>query len=152
MELRAAITHYCKYQDRCHSEVRNKLLELGCRGEELEAFIAEMVAGGFLNEERFAKAYARGKFRMKHWGKLKIRQQLKMKKISDYCIKKGMEEIDGEEYLSVAKEIVEKKWQELSSERSIATRKGKVYRHALQKGYEADIVLETINEIARKRQ
>jgi regulatory protein len=152
MELRVAITNYCKYQERCHSEVRNKLLELGCRGEEVEEYISEMIAGGFLNEERYAKAYARGKFRMKHWGQVKIRQQLKLKKVSDYCIKKGLAEIDADEYLAMATKTVEKKWVELKSERSVVKRKGKVYRYAVQKGYESDITLEILNEIVKKGQ
>ena len=94
----AAILHYCQYQERCHSEVRNKLYELGCNKDDVEQHIIDLIETGILNEERFAKAYAGGKFRMKQWGREKIRQQLKFRKISEYCIRKGLAEIDGNEY------------------------------------------------------
>lgn len=152
MEVRAAITHYCKYQERCHSEVWNKLFELGCRGTEIDEHIADMIAAGFLNEERFARAYARGKFRMKYWGRVKITQQLKLKKVSDYCIKKGLTEIDADDYEKTINKALEKKWTELKSEKNIIVRKGKTYRYAIQKGYESDISLSVINEIIKGRQ
>ena len=98
MEAKAAILHYCKYQERCHSEVRNKLYELGFTTPEVEQQLTGLIETGVLNEERFAKAFAGGKFRMKQWGREKIKQQLKLRKISDYCIKKAMTEIPGEDY------------------------------------------------------
>lgn len=150
MDILASITYYCKYQERCHSEVRNKLFELGCRGAELDERITDMIAAGLLNEERYARAYARGKFRMKHWGRTKIVQQLKLKKVSDYCIKKGLSEIDAEEYEQVIVKTLEKKLGELKSEKNIVVRKGKMYRYAIQKGYESDISLAIINEIIKR--
>src|SRR5690348_15012185 len=92
------ILHYCKYQERCHSEVRNKLYDMGFTSEKVERQLSELIDCGVLNEERFARAFARGKFRMLHWGRDKIKQQLKIKKISDYCIRKGLSEIDDEQY------------------------------------------------------
>lgn len=109
MEIKAAILHYCKYQERCHSEVRNKLYELGLYKEDVEWHISNLISEGALNEERFAIAFACGKFRMKQWGKEKIRQQLKLRKISEYCIKKALAEIDGYEYEATLKKLVEKK-------------------------------------------
>jgi regulatory protein len=97
--IEPAILHYCKYQERCHSEVRNKLYELGLLAPGVESQLSEIIEAGVLNEERFAKAYARGKWRMLKWGRNKIAQNLKQKKVSDYCIKKGLAEIDGEEYI-----------------------------------------------------
>ena len=76
----AAILHYCKYQERCHAEVRNKLYELGLTTPEVEHQLADLIETGVLNEERFARSFARGKFRMLHWGREKIKQQLKAKK------------------------------------------------------------------------
>jgi regulatory protein len=151
MDIRAAITHYCKYQERCHSEVRNKLFELGCRDSEVEEYLSEVIAAGFLNEERYARAYARGKFRMKHWGRVKITQQLKFKKVSEYCIRKGLTEIDPEEYEQKVNGILEKKWSELKAEKSVVVRKGKVYRFGVQRGYEQDIVLDFIHERIKKQ-
>src|SRR5690606_5982087 len=116
MDKRSSIYHYCQYQERCHAEVRNKLYELGCRTPEVEELIAELIEKDLLNEERYARAIARGKFRMKQWGRQKILQQLKLNKISEYCIKKAMTEIDEDEYMQVLQKLAERKWQELKKE------------------------------------
>lgn len=141
-----AITRYCEYHERCHSEVRNKLYELGCTTPEVENRISDLIGIGLLNEERFARAFARGKFRMKQWGKEKIKQHLRFKKISDYCIKRAMTEIDGEEYDKIMQKLLEKKLNELKSEKNQPTLKAKIYRYMLQKGYERDIVIDMLNE------
>ena len=117
MEVTAAIEHYCRYQERCHKEVRNKLYELGCKTPEVEEHIAELIEKDLLNEERYARAIARGKFRMLQWGKIKIVQQLKFQQISEYCIKKGLSEIDEDEYQQTAKELAAKKSRELRGEK-----------------------------------
>lgn len=135
MDVKKAIYHYCTYQERCHKEVRNKLYELGCTTPEVEENIVLLIEIGILNEERYARAYARGKFRMKQWGKQKIVQHLKLNKISDYCIKKGLTEIDEEEYITTLLKLAEGKWTELKKEKNIYTRKSKIYRYLLQKGY-----------------
>lgn len=144
MELQQAIIHYCKYQERCHSEVRNKLYELGYYTSDVEQQITLLIEAGLLNEERFARSFARGRFRMKQWGREKIKYELKGRKISDYCIRKAMTEIDGDEYDAVLLKLATKKAAELKSERSIPTRKGKIYRYLVQKGYERDMVLDVI--------
>ena len=92
------LQRYCAYQDRCHKEVRSKLLDLGVYGDELEAIIAELVTENFLNEERFARSYARGKFRMRQWGKKRIVRELKVRDISEYCIRKALLEIEEDVY------------------------------------------------------
>ncbi len=145
-----SILYYCKYQERCHSEARNKLYELGFTTGEVERQIGELIENGVLNEERFARSFARGKFRMKQWGKRKIVQQLQLKKISDYCIKKGLSEIDGAEYERVLNKLTQKKAAELRSEKNIFTKKGKIYRFLVQKGYEADLVKDSIEEALKK--
>ena len=89
---------YCAYQDRCHQEVRYRLIEHQVYGDELEEILSHLVIHGFLDEERFARSYARGKFSQKGWGKIKIIQHLKSKDISDYCVKKAMEELNSEDY------------------------------------------------------
>jgi regulatory protein len=146
MEKKAAILHYCKYQERCHSEVRNKLYELGFTTPEVEQQIAGLIETGVLNEERFARAFAGGKFRMKQWGREKIKQQLKLRKISDYCIKKAMLEIDGDEYEETLNKLAYKKLKEIQGDRSKLSRKSKLYRFLLQKGFERDLVMNMINE------
>ncbi len=146
MEAKAAILHYCKYQERCHSEVRNKLYELGFTTPEVEQQLSGLIETGVLNEERFARAFARGRFRMKQWGREKIKQQLKLRKISDYCIKKALTEIDGDDYHSTLNKIAYKKWAEVKKDRSLQSRKSKLYRYLVQKGYERDMVMDVINE------
>jgi len=91
---------YCAYQERSHTEVRTKLLNLGQRGHDLEEIMTTLIEKGFLNEERYAVAYAGGKFRIKQWGKNKIVQQLKMRHISDYSIKRSMQQIEDDVFLS----------------------------------------------------
>ena len=144
MTPEAAILHYCKYQERCHSEVRNKLYELGFTTPEVENQIANLIETGVLNEERFAKAFAGGKFRMLHWGREKIKQQLKQKKISEYCIKKALAEIPADEYDKTLRKLAFKKAEETKRDRSLPSRKSKLYRYLVQKGYERDIVLDII--------
>ncbi len=146
METIAAITRYCRYQERCHSEVRNKLYELGCNTRLVEETIADLVTQNLLNEERFARAFARGRFRMKYWGREKIKQELKLRKISDYCIKKGLSEIDLEEYDLILNKLLDKKIKELSPQKNQSILYFKVFRYIIQKGYERDIVIELLND------
>ena len=107
-EALAKIQRYCAYQERCHSEVRNKLLSLKIYGDDLEAIITELIQEDFLNEQRFAEAYVGGKFRIKKWGRLKIKSNLKIKKVSDYCIKKGLKIINEDDYTQTLKSLIEK--------------------------------------------
>ena len=139
------LERYCAYQDRCHSEVRTKLIQLGIYGDDLEEIIVDLINDNFLNEERFACSFARGKFRIKKWGRIKIRMHLKQKKISEYCLKKAMLEIEEEDYLESLKSILGKKWKTVRVA-NIYTKKGKVAAFAIQKGYESWLVWDTINK------
>lgn len=149
-QYQSAIYKYCNYQPRCHKEVRNKLYELGATTPEVEEIIAELISNNLLNEEAYARAICRGKFRMLHWGRVKIRQQLMLNKISEYCIRKGLSEIDPDEYFQKLERITTRKWEELRKERSPAGRKSKVYRYMLQKGYESDLVHQVIHLLEKK--
>ncbi len=135
------LQRYCTYQDRCHQEVRSKLLELSIYGDDLEEIMAYLVEENYLNEERFARSFARGKFKMKQWGRIKIRQQLKARQISDYCIKKGLEEILEEDYLASIHLLVSKKLNQDTSDEA----KQKVAQYLIRKGYETQLVWETLN-------
>jgi len=149
--IEPAILHYCKYQERCQQEVRNKLYELGfVNAGYVEEQIAMLIESGALNEERFARAYARGKFRMKQWGREKIKKELKQRKISDFCIKKALSEINEEDYDDTLNKISIKKVNESRSDRSILSRKQKLYRYLLQKGYERDLVMDQVNKYLGK--
>jgi regulatory protein len=136
----------CAYQERCQQEMRDKLYEWGLYSNDVENIIANLISDNFLNEERFAKIYAGGKFRIKKWGRIKIKIELKKKKISDYCIRKGLSEIEEADYLKTLKEIITKKLK--------ATPKGKTQirhykaaQYAISRGFEGDLVWDIIKEI-----
>ena len=147
MDSRATIYSYCNYQERCHKEVRNKLYDIGCRREEVESLITDLISDDLLNEERYARSFARGKFRVKQWGKNKIVYALRQNKVSDYCIKKGLSEIDSIDYLEALAKLAAKKWHELRAEKTKLVRKVKLQRYLLQKGFENDLIKDVISEI-----
>ncbi len=138
----AAIKHYCAYQERCHAEVRNKLMSLECYADDLEEAIGILIEENYLNEERFAIAFAGGKFRVQSWGRVKIKQQLKLKKVSDYCIRKGLASINEADYMARLKTLLEKKKDSLKSEKNQWRKLQKTTAYLLQKGYEADLIQE----------
>lgn len=140
------LQRYCAYQDRCHQEVRSKLLDLGIRGYDVENIMAELIADNFLNEERFARSYTRGKFRVKKWGRIRIKQELKKRHISAYCLKKGLSEIDEEDYQNTIYQLIEKKNKLLKEENSYH-RKQKLAAYIIRKGYESHLVWAAINEV-----
>lgn len=144
------LKQYCSYQERCHLEVSQKLWELGVASSYHDEIISALIEENYLNEERFAIMYAGGKFRMKQWGRKKIIYSLKEKKISEYCIKKALNEIDEEDYLKLVKEEAEKKYSLLKSDQFLV-RKKKTIDYLLQKGFEADIVFEAIKELTTKK-
>lgn len=134
---------YCAFQERCHSEVRTKLLSLGIYGELLEEIIGQLIEDDFLNELRFAKTYARGKFRMKAWGRIKIIHSLKQKGITDYCIKEAMKEINPEDYKESLQVILTQQLEKFP-DLSPFERKSKAFRYALSRGYESGIIEELL--------
>lgn len=144
-----AIYHYCHYQERSHKEVRNKLYDLGCKTDEVNQYISILIEEGLLNEERYAKAIVRGRFRLKQWGKTKIIQQLKSQDVSEYNIKAALKEIGDEEYLDILKTLVVKKLSQLDKERNPFLKKKKIYSYLLQKGYESGLITDVINEIIK---
>jgi regulatory protein len=146
MDLRTMITRYCQYQDRCQKEVRNKLYESGARKDEVDELMVDLIAQKLLDEERYACSFARGKFRIKNWGKRKIVYELKQDQISDYCIRKALEEIDEEEYLRTLRRLAEKKMPEIRKETNIFTRRAKLQRYLVQKGYENDLITQMLQE------
>ena len=133
------LQRYCAFQERCHQEVRQKLYELSVYGDLLEEIVAELISDNFLNEERFARTYARGKFRTRSWGRIRIQQELKQRKVSDYCIRKGMEEIEEEEYLKTLQKVIAKKQAELAGEEQFAARQ-KTAQYAMRKGFESELI------------
>ena len=136
---------FCAYQDRCHEEVRRKLINLGVYGDRLEEIMSELITDNFLNEERFARSFARGKFRIKQWGRLRIRRELQGRNISDYCIRKAMEEVSEHEYIEVAKQLVIKKLEGENGQDPFQ-RRAKVAAAVIRKGYESELVWNLIKE------
>ncbi|WP_143308155.1 regulatory protein RecX [Chitinophaga vietnamensis] len=145
------LRQYCAYQERCHQEVKYKCLELGIRGPEAEEAIALLIADNFINEERYAKAFAGGKFRMKQWGRKKIQAALKQKQVSAYCIKKGMEEIDEEDYFATLLKIAAKKYESVH-EAQPYKRKYKTAQYLLQRGFEQELIQEALEQIANNEE
>jgi len=130
--------HYCSYQDRCHNEVREKLYSLGLHKTQVEDALATLIDEDYLNEERFAINYAGGHFRMKQWGKVRIRHELKQKKISEHCIRKALAAIDEDAYAGTLVRLSQEKWEALRAEENLLVRKRKWQSWLLQKGYEIE--------------
>ncbi|MBT8327749.1 MAG: RecX family transcriptional regulator [Bacteroidia bacterium] len=138
-EAKKKIAKYCAYQERCHQEVRDKLYGYGLHKNEVEEIIYDMIQLDFINEERFAKAFVRGKFNYKKWGRNRIKLELKRRKISDYCIKKGLAEIDANAYEQILIEVLTKKIESLSKLKEYQ-KNYKAAQFVISKGYEPDLV------------
>ena len=140
------IKQFCAYQERCHSEVKEKLYGYGLNKDDAEELISKLIEENYLNEERFAIVFAGGKFRAKNWGRVKIKYELKHKGVSDYCIKKALKEIDEDDYIKTLHNLVEKKGLTLKSEKNIFIKKRKLQDYLLQKGYESDLIREIVHK------
>ena len=145
-EALAKLQRYCAYQERCHEEVRSKLLDMGIYSDWRKEIIVQLIEENFLNEERFARSFARGKFRIKQWGRNRIRQELKKRKISDYCVRKAMEEIEEADYRSTLETALVKKNISLDEEDAYQ-RKAKLARYAVSRGFESELAWQLINDM-----
>jgi len=143
------LKHYCGYQERSHAEAREKLYTYGLYKPEVEEILSRLIEEDYLNEERFATAFAGGKFRMKGWGKIKIIEGLKEKRVSEYCIKKAMKEIDETNYHASLQKFALAKWDSLKSENNIFIKMRKTQDHLLQKGYELHLINSTLNQLRK---
>lgn len=141
------LRHYCSYQERSHTEVKEKLYGFGLYKSEVEACISDLIENNYLNEERFATAFAGGKFRIKKWGKIKIKQGLKAKGVNDYCIKKALSTIPFEDYDSTLSKLARLKWTGLREEKNIFIKLRKTHDHLLQKGFESDLIAKVMNKL-----
>ncbi len=137
---------YCAYQERSHQEVRSKLLDLNIYGDDLEEIISKLISDNFLNEERFARAFARGKFRLKQWGRRRIKQELKRHEVSDYSIRKAMEEIDNEDYMNTLRDVIRKKSKTAAAESEFEFQ-NKLAQYAIGRGFEAELVWEVVRDL-----
>lgn len=146
IEAKGKIQRYCAYQERSHQEVRDKLYSFGLFANEVDQLLTDLITDGFLNEERFAKAFVGGKFRMKKWGRIKIVNALESHGLSKNCIKIGLKEIDNNDYLNTLNVILEKKGQEVEEE-NIFAKRDKLSKYAIQKGYEPELVWKSLKEL-----
>lgn len=146
LEAKQKMEHWCAYQERCAFEARSKLQTWKMHFEDIDVILADLISNNFINEERFAEAFVSGKFKIKRWGRIKIKQELKRKRISEYSIKKAMATIDGDAY-----------WETLCRLRDIKSgsikaknhwdKKAKLMRFLSSKGFESDLIREAINEL-----
>jgi len=140
------IKSYCAYQERSHQQVRYKLIELEVYGDDLEEMISVLIAENFLNEERYARSIARGKFKIKQWGRQKINYALKQEKVSAYCIRQAMTEIDEDEYLKTLDRLADKKLSTLKSEKNKFIKMTKLRNYLMQKGYESEYIRDILQQ------
>jgi len=146
-EAKRKLEKYCIYQDRCHKEIEQKLYEMGMIQEAKEVIIMHLIEHDFVNEERFAKSFARGKFRIKKWGKQRIIRELKYKGISEYNIKSALKEINEEEYFKTLKSLARKKFDSVSEKNSYK-KSQKITNFLLYRGFENNLVYEVVKEVS----
>lgn len=144
-EILMKISAFCAYQERTQQEVRDKLYDYGLDKDTVEETIVRLIQENFLNEERFAIAYAGGKFRVKKWGRKKILEGLKQKNISEYCIRQAMKEIPDKEYRATLLDLIEKRASK-EKETNAYKRKYKIAQHVISKGYEPELVWDILND------
>lgn len=146
-EATQKIYAYCAYQERAHQEVKSKLFEYGLYSSEVDEILSHLITEGFLNEERFAKAFAGGKFRIKNWGRIKITHELEARGLTKNCICSGMKEIDEGDYLDTLQTLILKKSEQLDGDPF--TKRDKLAKYAIQKGFESELVWKYIREIIK---
>ena len=145
------IEHFCSYQERCHEEVVAKLRTMKMELEEIDQVMVHLIAENFINEERFSCSFARGKHRIKHWGKIRISNELKYKKITQSLINKALQEISTEEYLNTFHVLAERHW-ESNREKNTLKKRKKSCDFLLRKGFESNLVYEKIKELESSHQ
>lgn len=145
-EAQQKIEHYCAYQERCHQEVTEKLRSMKMDSDEIDQIMVRLISDNFLNEERFACSFARGKHRIKHWGKIRIVNELKFKNISQTIINSALKEISPEEYRATFHNLAEKQW-EINRETTVLKKRKKFCDYLLRRGYESNLVYEKVKEL-----
>ncbi len=148
-EAKRSMEGYCVYQDRCHQEIERKLREMKMIPQACEIILLHLMEHDFLNEERFARSFARGKFRIKQWGRRRIEMELKRRDISAYNINAGLSEISYEEYEDVFAEVSKKRFESVRESNVLKKRK-KVADFLLRKGFESNKVYEVLRELEKE--
>ncbi|RYJ39483.1 Regulatory protein RecX [Flavobacterium anhuiense] len=143
------LEHFCAYQERCHDEVVAKLYSLNMTREEIDSIVVQLIEGNFLNETRFACSFARGKHRMKHWGKIRITNELKARNISSTNITLALKEISAEEYYETFENLAERCWHNIPETNLLKKRK-KFCDYMLRRGFESNLVYEKVKDLEEK--
>ena len=147
-EAKRALERYCVYQDRCHKEVISKLYDCNMIPETHDIIIVHLIQHDFLNEERFSKSFARGKFRIKKWGKVRIVRELKFRNISAYNVKTALKEIEESDYFNTFNTLALKKFDTIT-ESTPYKKKKKLADYLLYRGWESNLVYEKVNELIK---
>jgi regulatory protein len=147
-EATKALEYFCAYQERCHKEVEKKLISIKMIPEARDHIILHLLQNNFLNEERFSKAFARGKFSIKKWGKIRITNELKFRDISVYNINSALNEINDDDYIDTLNTIAEKKIP-LIKDTNKYTKKNKLSTYLMSKGYESHLAYKVVNELIK---
>jgi len=142
------LEHYCAYQERCHQEVRRKLKEMNMIPEAADIIIVHLLEHNYLNEERFAKTFVRGKFNIKKWGRRRLTLELKKKDISKFNVNQALREISDDEYVDIFNDLAEKKANSIL-ETNILKKKKKFINYLLYRGWEPHLVYEKANELIK---
>ena len=148
-EAKRRIERYCVYQERCHKEVNQKLYEMRMIPLAIDEILNHLLTHNFLNETRFSQAFARGKFRTKKWGRVRIVNELKMRQISKFNIKIALKEIPDSEYYETFEVLAEKRIQQLASETNLQKKRKKLADYLFYRGWEAELVYEKVREIIK---
>lgn len=145
-EARDKIRAYCLYRERSQTETRDKLLGYGLLPEIADTLLSELIQERFVDEERFARAYVRGKYRIKRWGKTRIKQGLYPHKLSDYVLRKAFSEIDPDQYFENLQYLAAKRWP-FTKAKNDYQRRQKLFAYLMRQGYESDLIREVIEEL-----
>lgn len=146
-EAKRSIERYCVYQERCHKDVSQKLRDMGMIPLAIDEILIHLIQHNFLNETRFSEAFARGKFRQKKWGKVRITRELKFRYITAYNIKKALKEIPDSEYYTTFDTLAEKRLSQLDTETDLQKKRKKFADYMLYRGWESQMVWEKVREV-----
>ena len=148
-ELKNRMERYCAYQERCHQEVKTKLRKIGAFGDDSDVVISHLIKNDYLNETRFAILYARSKFSIKKWGKKRIINELKQRKITIYNINKSLEQITEEDYILTFNTLAGKRWKQLKKKKEpLSQQKKKLINYLQYRGWENDLIFELLNKLS----
>lgn len=147
-EVRSKMEHYCAYQERCHAEVQQKLREYTITTAEKDEIIVSLLQNNYLNEERFALLFSVSKFHQKKWGKVRIKNELKARQLSDYLIQKALKEINPAEYEETFEQLATLQWEQIRETNALKKKK-KFCDYLLRKGWESDRIIEKVSELER---